>query len=115
MLTASEVLEHFDPNVAGVRDCYVRYGESQGTATGTLQLEMIIKPSGSLVSVTVTAPGIAGDRLEECVQQASSAWKFPSREGYTIAVIPLNFLETPAPATEPARRSHPGLDALPRP
>jgi hypothetical protein len=103
-LTASEVLERFETYVVGVRDCYVRHGAPQRTAEGTLQVEMIIKPSGELLRVTVTAPGIVGDRLGACVRQQSNEWRFPVREGYTTAVVPFNFVMTHAPGADPARR-----------
>ena len=104
-LSASEVMRTFDADyLPQVRDCYLRHAAWQRTAKGRLSLELVIRPVGTISLVTVTAPGVRGSKLEQCIRTSSEEWTFPDRSGFTMVQIPITLVKTRAPGAGPMKR-----------
>ena len=104
-LSATEVMRYFDADyLPQVRDCYLQHAARQRTATGRLTLELVIRPVGTILMITVTAPGVKGTKLERCVRESSEEWHFPDRAGFTAVQIPITLVKTRAPGAGPMKR-----------
>lgn len=115
-LTAREIEVYFAPYAPAVRACYVVHGRGKAV-TGTLRLELIIRPSGHVFRFGFAAPGVVPprlDRLDACLRQLVPSWHFPVRSRFTTAVLPFVFHRTIAPGAGPIEscwdpRGCPGL------
>jgi hypothetical protein len=102
-LTAKEVQKYFEPYVPAVRSCYVASAHSK-SADGTLRLELIIHPSGSIFKFGFAAPGVEKPwlaRLDACLRKLAASWHFPVRTRFTTVVLPFLFQRTAAPGAGP--------------
>lgn len=102
-LSAQEVAHNFEPYVPGVRDCYLTHARGKDV-DGTLRLELIIHPSGTIFRFGFTAPGVTGPRLgklDACLRTLVPSWHLPARKGFTSAVLPFLFQRTSAPGAGP--------------
>ena len=104
-LSAADVMRTFDADyLPEVRHCYLQHAARQRGATGRLTLELVIRPAGTVLQLVLTAPGVKGTRLAECVRQASEEWTFPDRSGFTAVQIPITLVKTRAPGAGPMKR-----------
>jgi len=102
-LTAKEVLRYFEEYVPAVRSCYEANARGKA-ADGTLRLELIIHPSGSIYRFGFVAPGVGKPwrgKLDACLRKLVPSWHLPARKGYTSAVVPFLFHKTTAPGAGP--------------
>lgn len=102
-LSAKEVQKYFEEHIPQVRSCYLT--NARGKAMdGTLRLELIIHPSGSIHRFGFVAPGVAKPwlgKLDACLRKLVPSWHLPDRKGYTSVVIPFMFHKTTAPGAGP--------------
>ena len=98
MLTAKDLQKYFAPYVPAVRSCYVANARSKA-ADGTLRLELIVHPSGSIYKFGFAAPGVTSPwlaKLDACLRELVPAWHFAVRTRFTTAVLPFMFVKTAA-------------------
>jgi len=102
-LSAKEVQKYFEEYIPQVRSCYLT--NARGKAIdGTLRLELIIHPNGSIYRFGFVAPGVAKPwlgKLDACLRKLIPSWHLPARKGYTSAVVPFMFHKTNAPGAGP--------------
>lgn len=102
MLTAREVMRDITPYIPEIRACYLtQAARAKKTATGQVSLELVIRPTGGIFALHVTAPGVKGAGLERCLRQRADAWRFAEAPGHTTAIVPFLFLKTNAPGAGP--------------
>jgi len=92
-LSARDISHYIRPYVAGVRDCYAANATGR-EADGTLRLELVIEPEGSVAQLGFSAGGVNGAarvRLGRCLRDLGHSWHFPVRRGYTTATVPFVF------------------------
>ncbi len=102
-LTAKDLATYFAPYVPEVRRCYVANARSK-TADGTLRLELIVHPSGSIYKFGFAAPGVVSPwlvKLDACLRKLVPTWHFAVRTRFTTAVLPFMFIKTAAPGAGP--------------
>lgn len=102
-LSAKEVQTYFEPYVPDVRQCYADHARGRAAA-GELRLELIIHPNGAVVRFGFSAPGVEKPwlrRLDTCLRRLVPSWRFPSRHGFTSAVLPFFLQRTNAPGAGP--------------
>jgi len=102
-LTARDLETYFAPYVPGVRTCYVANARSKA-ASGTLRLELIVHPSGSIFKFGFAAPGVESPwlgKLDACLRKLVPTWHLAVRTRFTTAVLPFLFVTTAAPGAGP--------------
>ncbi len=93
-LSARDLTTYVEPYVPAIKACYLTHATGK-KPTGALRLELVIAPDGNVQKLVVVAPGVRGGKLAACVREASAAWHFPVRRGFTSGVIPFYFQRTP--------------------
>lgn len=102
-LSARDVQTYFAPYVPAVRTCYLDHAKGKNV-TGALRLELIIHHGGHIFRFGFVAPGVEKPhlaKLDKCLRDLASTWRFPVRKGFTSAVLPFVFLKTTAPGAGP--------------
>ncbi len=102
-LTAAEVQQAFAPYLTAIRGCYLANARGKDVA-GTLRLELIIHPNGSMFRFGFAAPGVRPPwlgKLDTCLRALATSWHLPERKGFTTAVVPYFFQRTAAPGAGP--------------
>jgi len=103
-MSADEVLKYAMPYLPRVQYCYKRFAQPDKRASGDLQLYVVIARNGKIVHSDVTAPGVSMFRmayLDRCLRKEMETWSFPTRTGFTNAIIPYFFLQTKTPQAGP--------------
>jgi hypothetical protein len=101
ILTQKEIEKTVAPHVPEILQCYQTHASKQKSATGEIQLEMLIRPRGTVQRIWVRARGVKGQALSKCVQELATNWLFPKKDGFTNAVVPFFFQKTKAKGTGP--------------
>jgi hypothetical protein len=121
-LSARDVQGYFAPYVADVRSCFIAHGRGKAVE-GTLRLELIIHPGGSIFKFGFAAPGVDPPwlgKLDDCLRKLVPGWHFPVRSRFTTAVVPFLFHKAAAPGAGPVescwdpRGCPPGTRGAPR-
>ncbi|MEO7731909.1 MAG: hypothetical protein ABIY55_13110 [Kofleriaceae bacterium] len=102
-LGAKDLQHYFAPYVPGVRTCYLANARSKA-ADGTLRLELIVHPSGSIYKFGFAAPGVDPPwlgKLDACLRKLALTWHLPVRTRFTTAVLPFLFVKTTSPGAGP--------------
>ncbi|MEO8702165.1 MAG: hypothetical protein ABI867_19130 [Kofleriaceae bacterium] len=102
-LTAQDVQRYFAPHLASVRSCYLAHGRGK-RADGSVRLELIIHPNGSIYRFDLVAPGVDAPwlgKLDRCLRALVPTWHLPPRKGFTTAIIPFLFHKTSSPGAGP--------------
>ena len=76
--------------------CYTTFAQDSH-GTGKVTLAGTILPGGSVIGLTVDAPGVTGVAralLEQCVRKEVDSWHFPVRYDPTQFAIPYFFQRT---------------------
>lgn len=101
ILTQKEIEAAIAPHVPAILACYKKHASKQKGATGELQLEMLIRPEGTVHRVWVRARGVKGQGLNDCVKKLATTWSFPKKPGFTNAIVPFFFQKTNAKGSGP--------------
>lgn len=101
ILTQKEIEAAIAPHVPAILGCYQEHASKQKSATGEIQLEMLIRPEGTVHRVWVRARGVKGQGLNNCVKKLATTWTFPKKPGFTNAIVPFFFQKTNAKGTGP--------------
>ncbi|MBL0216266.1 MAG: hypothetical protein IPQ07_20570 [Myxococcales bacterium] len=102
-INAKDLRKYFEPYIPAVKECYAP-ASSGREARGVLRLELTIHRDGTVVQFGFKAPGVVGaalSRLDGCLRNLSTTWHFPPRRGFTMAIIPLQFVRTVSPGAGP--------------
>lgn len=103
LLTAAEVQKSFAPYAPAVLRCYLTHAKNR-EATGTLRLELIIHRDGSVFRFGFVAPGVRKpwlSRLDGCLREKATTWRFPVRYGFTSAMLPFIYVKSNSPGAGP--------------
>jgi hypothetical protein len=101
ILTQKEIETAIAPHVPAILACYKEHASKQKRATGEIQLEMLIRPEGTVHRLWVRARGVTGQGLNDCVKKLATTWRFPEKDGFTNAIVPFFFQKTNAKGTGP--------------
>jgi hypothetical protein len=102
-ISAKDLRKYFEPYIPGVKECYAPAATGRD-ARGVLRLELTIHRDGTVIRFGFQAPGVVGvalGRLDGCLRTLSGTWHFPVRRGFTMAIIPLQFVRTVSPGAGP--------------
>lgn len=100
-LSAADVRKVMNRHGDEVKECYLRHGIKQRTATGKVTVSVVVEKSGDTRDVAVDAPGVKGKQLSRCITTAASAWSFPQIDSVTEVELPFLFQHTHARGAGP--------------
>jgi hypothetical protein len=102
-LTADHVRKVMAEHGDEVKACYVEHGVRQPTATGRVEISLVVAKDGTTDEIAVDAPGVKGPALARCVEAAARGWSFPAIDSPTLAQLPFLFQHTHARGAGPRR------------
>ncbi len=93
-LTQEQIREVVRKETSKVSRCYAKHAMKQKTADGKVELRLIIKASGKVGEIEVSAPSVRGKKFPRCVTNVAKRWKFPKAAAETEVIYPFMFVHT---------------------
>lgn len=102
-LTQVQIEHYVGTYLPAVRACYAD-NVHDPRAPGRLLLEAKVLAGGTVIGLTVQAPGVTGTdlaMLTHCISKQVEEWHFPMRRDDTMISIPYYFQKTATPTAGP--------------